>query len=127
MEAPACSKTGQSTITETFSDEGKIHAKVLWSIKHVLLRCSNNSLKDTITLFQKMFPDSKVSSKMKLGPGKICYVVNRGITLYFLTILKDEILLSGCFVVSFDESLNQVTQQCEMDFYSGILLRKKLK
>ena len=31
-----CSKTGQSTTTETFSGERKIHAKILWSIKHVL-------------------------------------------------------------------------------------------
>ena len=62
-----------------------------------------------------MFNDSKVSSKMELGPGKIRYVVNHGIAPYFKTILKDEILLSDCFVVSFDESLNQVTQQCKMD------------
>ena len=62
-----------------------------------------------------MFNDSKVSSKMELGPGKIRYVVNHGMAPYFKTILKDEILLSDCFVVSFDESLNQVTQQCKMD------------
>ena len=81
MKAPTCLKTGQSTTTDTFSDEGKIHAKILWSIKHFLLRYSDNSVTDTITFFQKMFQDSKVSSKMELVPGKICFVVNHGITL----------------------------------------------
>ena len=42
-----------------------------------------------------MFPDSEVSSKMELGPGAWSLVP------YFKTILKDEILLSDCFVVSF--------------------------
>ena len=93
MKAPTCLKTGQSTTTDTFSDDGKIHAKILWSIKHFLLRYSDNSVTDTITFFQKMFPDSKLSSKMELVPGKICFVVNHGITQYFKTILKDEILL----------------------------------
>ena len=93
MEAPTCSKTGQSTITKTFSDEEKIYGEILWSIKHVLSGYSENSVKDTITLFHKMFPDSKVSSKMEIGPGKIRYVVNYDITPYFKTILKDEILL----------------------------------
>ena len=62
-----------------------------------------------------MFLDCKVSLKMELGPEKICYFVNHGIAQYFKTILKDEILLYYRFVVSFDESLNQVTQQWEMD------------
>ena len=50
METLTCSKTGQSIITETFSDEEKIHAEILWSIKHVLLGYSDNAVKDTITL-----------------------------------------------------------------------------
>ena len=88
MEAPTCSKTGQSTVTETFSDEGKIHPEILWIIKYVLLGYSNNSVKDTITLFQEVFPDSKVSSKMGLGPAKIRYVVNHGIVPYSEQLLK---------------------------------------
>lgn len=49
-----------------------------------------------------------MSIKIDCGPGKICYVVNHDITPYLKTIIKDEIRLSDCFVVSFDESLNQV-------------------
>ena len=59
-----------------------------------------------------MFPDSKVSIKMELGHGKICYVVNKG---NFKQILKDKMLLPNCFIVGFNKSLNQVTQQCDMD------------
>ena len=42
MKALTCSKTGQSTITDTFSGEGKIHAEILWGVKHVLLGYSDN-------------------------------------------------------------------------------------
>ena len=59
MEAPICSKTGQSTITETFTYDGKIYAKILCSIKHDLSEYGDNSVKDTVTLFQKMFSDIK--------------------------------------------------------------------
>ena len=56
-----------------------------------------------------------MSIKIDCGPGKIRYVVNHDITPYLKTIIKDEIVLSDCFVVSFDESLNQVPQQCDMN------------
>ena len=92
MEARTCLKIGQSTITETFSDEGKTHVKILWSIKHVLSRYSDNSVKDAVNLFQKMFPDPNVPLKMELGPGKVRYVVNHSIAQYFKTIVKYEIL-----------------------------------
>ena len=66
MEAPTCSKTGQSTITKTFSDEEKIYCEILWSIKHVLSGYSENSVKDTITLFHKMFLTVKRNQKWRL-------------------------------------------------------------
>ena len=59
-----------------------------------------------------MFLDSKVSIKMELGHGKIYYVVNKG---NLKQILKDKMLLSNCFIVGFNKSLNQVTQQCDVD------------
>lgn len=56
-------------------------------------------------------------AEYKAYPGKIHYVVNHGIVPYFKTILKHEIILSDCFVVSFDESLNQVTNSARWTWW----------
>ena len=55
-----------------------------------------------------MFPDSKVAKKIQLEPNKLKYVVNH-------EILKNKVIDTVWFVVSFDESLNEVTQTSKMD------------
>ena len=75
---------------------------------------SSENVKD-VEQVENVTPEATQKHQKHLGPGKICYFVNHGIAPYFIAILKDEILLSDCFVVSFDESLSQVTQQCNMD------------
>ena len=42
-------------------------------------------------------------------------MTNYGIAPYFKGLLIDSFLKSDCFVASFDESLNDVLQPCEMD------------
>ena len=66
-------------------------------------------------LFEVMFPDSKIASQMELGRIKSIYTVNFGITPYFRKILKNEIVNSEWYTISFDESLNKVVQECKMD------------
>ena len=55
MEAPICLKTGQSTITETFTYDGKIYAKILCSIKHDLSGYGDNSVKDSNFVPENVF------------------------------------------------------------------------
>ena len=43
------------------------------------------------------------------------YVINFGIAPYFGDILYNHLQKSDCFVISFDESLNDYTQNCQMD------------
>ena len=62
-----------------------------------------------------MFPDSKIEEKMQLEPSKLKYVVNHGIAPYVKEILKSQVIDTVCFVLSFDESLNEVTQTSETD------------
>ena len=50
-----------------------------------------------------------------MGPNKLRYFVNFGIDPYFKSILNENIKRSSCDIVSFDESLNDMTQSCEMD------------
>ena len=58
-----------------------------------------------------MFPDSKIAKSFELGATKLKYVINFGIAPYFRDILQR----SDCFVISFDESLNDYTRNCQMD------------
>ena len=61
-----------------------------------------------------MFPNSNIAKSFELGVTKLKYVINFGIAPYFRYILYNH-LKSDCFVISFDESLNDYTQNCQMD------------
>ena len=67
------------------------------------------------SLFHTMFPDSKIAKDMTIGTDKIQYVIKFGIAPIFKSMLFESIKLSECYVVCFDESLNDETQNCEMD------------
>ena len=62
-----------------------------------------------------MFPDSKIAASLQLGPDKIGKVVKFGLYPYFKTLVLEKNVKSPKFVVSFDESLNKVTQTTQMD------------
>ena len=62
-----------------------------------------------------MFLDNKGTEKMQLEPNKLKYVVNHGIAPYIKEILKNQVIDTVWFVVSFDESLNEVTHISEVD------------
>ena len=66
-------------------------------------------------LFESMSPDSAIAKSFQLGADKIGYITNYGITPYFKGLLVDYLKKSDSFVASFDESLNDVLQWCEMD------------
>ena len=52
---------------------------------------------------------------MKLEPNKLKYVVNYGVVPYVKNILEDDMKNSIWYVVSFDESMNDVTHTSDMD------------
>ena len=62
-----------------------------------------------------MFPDSFIAKSFKMGPDKLRYVVNFGLPPYFKTALEQQVKNSECISVSFDDSLNNVMQDSEMD------------
>ena len=55
------------------------------------------------------------TEKIQLGPSKLKYVLNHGIAPYVKDILKNQVIDTVWFVVSFDKSLNEVTQTSQMD------------
>ena len=59
-----------------------------------------------------VFPDSKIAKSFELGATKLKYVIDFGIAPYFRDILYNHLQKSDCFVIYFDESLNDYTQNC---------------
>ena len=74
---------------------------------------SINFLDDISESFTVMFPDSKIASQMRLK--LLPDVANFGIAHHFVSVLNDEISKSVIYSLSFDESLDKTTQECEMD------------
>ena len=68
-----------------------------------------------------MFPDSKITKSFEFGATKLEYVFNFGIATYFRDILHNHLQKSDCFI-SFDESLNDYTQNCQMDILIRTLI-----
>ena len=61
------------------------------------------------------FSDSKIAKSFERGATKLKYVINFLIAPYFRDRLYNHLQKSDCFVISFDESLNGYTQNCQMD------------
>ena len=62
-----------------------------------------------------MFCDSEIAKSFKLSKTKCGYFINFGLAPYFKDLLVKEIKAANIFVVSFDESLNKVLQEEQMD------------
>ena len=99
-------------------DSQKQKAEIVWPLKSALSGYSNNSCADVSKIFTCMFPDSKIAKSFELSGTKLKYVINFRIALYFRDILYNHLQKSDCFVISFDKSLNDYTQNCQM----GILI-----
>ena len=62
-----------------------------------------------------MFSGSEIASKMELGKDKLKYVVNYGIAPSFAEGLKQQVGESEWLAICYDESMNKVIQESEMD------------
>ena len=90
-------------------------AEIRWVLKSVISGYSNNSSANLNNLFSCMFPDSQLAKSFKLGADKMRYSIDFGLAPFFKSLLYEDIKKLCCFVACFDESLNPVTQTCEMD------------
>ena len=76
-------------------------------------------------LFQCMFTDSEIAKDFQLSRTKLTYITNFVKVPYFHQLLIDELKNYDYYSLSFDESLNDFTQTCQMDI--NIRFRSKAK
>ena len=112
MSQPATVQ-GSSSGIKTFATVLK--AEILWAVKTVMCHLSCNSSKGRDKLFPVMFPDSEVASRFKCGPQKCNYPIAFGLSPYFRGQIMKAIREAPYYVVSFDESMNRVTKNEQMD------------
>ena len=76
---------------------------------------SLNSCNENGLLYQKMFSDSNTAKSYEMGRTKLSYVINFGLGPYFHRLLTENIKKSPYYTLSFDESLNDSFQNCQLD------------
>ena len=64
-----------------------------------------------------MFPDSKIANVFSLGRTKCGYYTNFGIAPYLKDLLISKVKASPIYAASYDESLNRVFQEEQMDIH----------
>ena len=74
-------------------------------------------LLQTHSLFQTMFPDSEIAKQFSCGKTKIMYLCVFGLAPYYEQKLLNILDNVPYYSISFDESLNKVTTNEQMDFH----------
>jgi hypothetical protein len=68
-------------------------------------------------LFRQMFPDFSIVQQFSMERDKVSYYVAFGLSPFFKTGLLAQLASYEQFVICFDESLNQVIQKEQVDFF----------
>ena len=108
-------KTVKGKLNDYLLDDSIINAEILWTLKCVMGHFSFRSCAQINSLFSAMFKDSEIAAKMKFGKTKCSYFINYGLAPYIKEQLEKYISSSPLYVVSFDESMNSVLQNEQMD------------
>ena len=109
-----CSNS-QSTMQQFVASTDTIKTEIILILKSVFCGFFNRSCDELSHVFPKMFPDSDIAKGFKLGKTKAMYIATHGIAPHFKHLLKDNLNKSEVMEYSFDESLKEITQTCEMD------------
>ena len=109
-------ETKQLTLTfVSKSSPSEKKAEILFALKSIVSNWPANSIRSMNQLFQCMFTDSEIAKGFQLSHTKLKYITNFGIAPYFHQLLIDELENCNYYSLSFDESLNDFTQTCQMD------------
>lgn len=115
-EEPATVTTSAKTSMSGFLLKSAVtKAEIIWCLNAVAIHGSLRSTAASASLFPLMFPGCEVAEKLHLGKDKVGYTICHGIAPYFRQKLLSSFSGVPFLVVSFDESLNKVTQKQQMD------------
>lgn len=76
-----------------------------------------------VEIMKHMFSDSATTVNLQLQRAKLTYVIIYGLRMNFAEMLISEVLESDLFSISFDESLNKVSQNEQIDIIVRFLCK----
>ena len=121
----------QTSIELTLTSADVTKAEIRWAIDGVLKGNSNNQNSNINVLLNACFPGHETIKLFTLGSDKLRYSCNHCLAPYFRSLLQEEVLKSEIYVMSFDESLNNINQKCQMDlivrYWDEITQRVKVR
>ena len=82
---------------------------------------SFNSNSDISDIFKRMFPESMIAQKFKLGETKTKYYLDHGLKPHFLDLVwkkVDSNSVCKWFVICYDETLNDKLQAKQLDMHT---------
>lgn len=103
----------QTTVTQA----DVLNAEILWCLKIASSHYSFRSCSNISDLFKSMFHDSTIASQFSMSYDKVAYFLNFGIYPVFHHDLVSNLSSASVFSISFDESMNDVLQQQQMDIF----------
>ncbi|XP_040067150.1 uncharacterized protein LOC120840620 [Ixodes scapularis] len=114
---PVVAPTGKSSTVGTgfVLKDDVTKAEIMWCLNVIMTQGSFRSAAASAALFPLMFPASEIARKMQLGKDKVGYTVCHGLAPYFREKLLSILAGVSYLVVSFDESLNKVSQKEQLD------------
>ena len=92
-----------------------LSAEIRWALKVVTSHFSLRSCLELNELLKAMFSDSEIAKSFHMSKTKLAYIIVFGIAPYFKTRLVKKVKSSPFYTVLFDESLNEVFQEEQMD------------
>ena len=119
---PAPASTSSSTspsnlIAAHFTATSSTNAEIIWALNFVVKGYSDRSNEDFGDILRAMCPPSPEAKCFKMGRNKLKYVVNHGVYPYFREELDRDVDKSPFIAIMFDESLNEIVKQSEMDVF----------
>lgn len=114
-EEPAATASAKTSVSGFLMKSAVTKAEIIWCLNAVAIHGSLRSTAASASLFPLMFPGCEVAEKLQLGKDKVGYTICHGIAPYFRKKLLSSLASVPFLVVSFDESLNKVTQKQQMD------------
>lgn len=96
--------------------DSAITAEILWTLKTVTSGYSFRSCYGLSSLFQNMFPDSKVASNFSYTKDKFSYLLCHGIAPYFQELLKQDLKRASYYAITLDGNYEQTpNEQVELN------------
>ena len=119
---PAPASTSSSTspsnlIAAHLTATSGTNAEIIWALNCVVKGYSDRSNEDFGDILRAMCPTSPGAKCFKMGRNKLKYVVNHGVYPYFREELDRDVDKSPFIAIMFDESLNEIVKQSEMDVF----------